>query len=103
MVSNRFEGAMRARLKRNGQDDWGFAGDLENMPTAESERLAEDAAAARIGEEGKDGDSRLSNETPVEDGERRLELSAEVSSREENKTEAATGARESHAATEPAA
>jgi hypothetical protein len=103
VVSNRFEGAMRARLKRNGQDDWGFAGDLENMPTAESERLAEDAAAARIGEEGKDGDSRLSNETPVEEGERRLELSAEVSSREEKPPEAATGARESHAATEPAA
>jgi hypothetical protein len=103
VVSNRFEGAMRARLKRNGQDDWGFAGDLENMPTAESERLAEDAAAARIGEEGKDGDSRLSNETPVEEGERRLELSAEVSSREDKAPETATGARASHAATEPAA
>ena len=104
VVSNRFEGAMRARLKRNGQDDWGFAGDLENMPTAESERLAEDAAAARIGEEGKDGDSRLSNETLEEDGERRLErTSAEVPSREEKAPEAATGARACHAATEPAA
>ena len=48
-MANRFEGAMRARQIRKGLDDWGFAGDLENMPTAESERAAEDAAAARIG------------------------------------------------------
>ena len=48
-MANQFEGAMHARQIRKGLDDWGFAGDLENMPTAESERAAEDAAAARIG------------------------------------------------------
>ena len=31
---------MHARQIRKGLDDWGFAGDLENMPTAESERAA---------------------------------------------------------------
>ena len=40
-MANRFEGAMRARQIRKGLDDWGFAGDLENMPTAESERAAD--------------------------------------------------------------
>ena len=86
---------MRARLKRNGQDDWGFAGDLENMPTAESERAAEDAAAARIGS-GKDVDV-FSNETR-DSGER---LESPVPSLEKAR-EAATGAR-ANATTEPAA
>ena len=96
VVSNRFEGAMRARLKRNGQDDWGFAGDLENMPTAESERAAEDAAAALIGS-GKDVDV-FSNETRDSAGER---LESPVPSLEKA-PEAATGAR-ANATTEPAA
>ena len=58
-MANRFEGAARARRNRKGHDDWGFAGDLEHMPTAESERAAEDAAAARIGEGSGKGAARL--------------------------------------------
>lgn len=105
VVNNRLAGALvKQRLRKGNVDDWGFDGDLENMPTAESERRKDDAAVLTIGS-GKGAERLLNfscdsdagnNKPPVE----RVPSTPSLLSKSETAT---VVSEESIAVTEPAA